>query len=115
MQCVVRIDSELLLSDENGTACSERQVAASVLYCSGGNSCRGIVSGACSDNNVPSDTWKMVENQKLGINVASPSADAEKILRVSTEDYEQMRRNIIVFHRDYLSPEQFRKTLASYL
>ena len=56
MQRVVRIDSELLLGDENGTACSERQVAASVLYCSGGNSCRGIVSGACSDNNVPSDT-----------------------------------------------------------
>lgn len=66
-------------------------------------------------NNVPSDTWKMVENHKLGVNISSPSADAEKILRVSPEDYEQMRRNIIAFHRDYLSPEQFRKTLASYL
>ncbi len=66
-------------------------------------------------NNVPADTWKMVEENSLGFNISGSSADIEKILSVKEEDYQSMRHNVIAFHRDHLSEEQFKQKLASYL
>lgn len=65
-------------------------------------------------NNVPADTWKMVEEHDLGFNISDP-ADIVKILSVSEEDYKTMRESVISFHRDQLSPEHFRKKLGSFL
>jgi glycosyltransferase involved in cell wall biosynthesis len=65
-------------------------------------------------NNVPADTWKMVADNNLGFNI-STEADIEKILSVKEEDYQKMRHNVLAFHAEHLSEEQFKAKLASYL
>ena len=66
-------------------------------------------------NNVPADTARIVRQHHLGINVADFAETAEKILAVSGEEYEQMRRNVIDFYRENLSDTVFRETLAAWL
>ena len=66
-------------------------------------------------NNVPADTWKFVDEEKLGINVDDIEKAAEKILTVTDEEYTQMQKQVITFFHDHLRDEVFEENLAALL
>ena len=66
-------------------------------------------------NSVPADTWKMVEENKLGFNVITASDVTEKILSNAEEDYMAMRKNVIDYYSVNFTDDAFRKSLTSWI
>ena len=66
-------------------------------------------------NSVPADTWKMVEENKLGFNVITASDVTEKILSTAEEDYMAMRKNVIDYYYANFTDDAFRKSLTSWI
>ncbi len=66
-------------------------------------------------NNVPSDTHKIVEEKKIGINMTDFAQTAEKILSVSDEEYMAMRENVVTEFACSFDEAVFKKKLCQFI
>lgn len=66
-------------------------------------------------NNVPADTWNLVEKKKIGFNVKDFAQAAEEILHTDETTYESMRKNVIDVFSSFFDDSVFKTKMHSAL